>query len=86
MRLLAVVVALLATAGQMLLFLGVMTLISGGMEQTTHEVTQRIERLGDHIIRIERHTSEQALRGPHDSAADVDAETASPARSTAARS
>lgn len=56
---------LLATAGQMLLFLGVVTLISGGMEQTTHEVTQRIERLGDHIIRIERHTSEQTLRGPH---------------------
>lgn len=64
---------LLATAGQMLLFLGVVTLISGGMEQTTHEVTQRIERLGDHIIRIERHTSEQALRGPHYRAADVDA-------------
>jgi hypothetical protein len=64
---------LLATAGQMLLFLGVVTLISGGMEQTTHEVTQRIERLGDHIIRIERHTSEQALRGPHYNAADVDA-------------
>lgn len=56
---------LLATAGQMLLFLGVVTLISGGMEQTTHEVTQRIERLGDHIIRIERHTAEQSLRGPH---------------------
>ena len=56
---------LLATAGQMLLFLGVVTLISGGMEQTTHEVTQRIEQLGDHIIRIERHTADQTLRGPH---------------------
>ena len=56
---------LLATAGQMLLFLGVVTLISGGMEQTTHEVTERIERLGDHIIRIERHTADQSLRGPH---------------------
>jgi len=62
---------LLATAGQMLLFLGVVTLISGGMEQTTHEVTQRIERLGDHILRIERHTSEQALRGPHFDTADA---------------
>ena len=56
---------LLATAGQMLLFLGVVTLISGGMEQTTHAVTQRIERLGDHIIRIERHATDQSLRGPH---------------------
>lgn len=68
---------LLATAGQMLLFLGVVTLISGGMEQTTHEVTQRIELLGDHIIRIERHTSEQSLRGPHfDTTETADAEAA----------
>src|SRR5690606_37695927 len=77
---------LLATAGQMLLFLGVVTLISGGMEQTTHEVTQRIERLGDHIIRIERHTSEQALRGPHYDTADVAADASTATRSSAATS
>ena len=77
---------LVATAGQMLLFLGVVTLVSGGMEQTTHEVTQRIERLGDHIFRIERHTSEQALRGPHYNAVDADVEPASVERSSAARS
>jgi hypothetical protein len=76
---------LLATAGQMLLFLGVVTLISGGMEQTTHEVTQRIERLGDHIIRIERHTSEHALRGPHYDTAGT-ADQATPKRSSAASS
>ena len=32
---------LVSTAGQMLLFLGVVTLVSGGMQQTTHEVAQR---------------------------------------------
>jgi hypothetical protein len=73
---------LLATAGQMLLFLGVVTLISGGMEQTTHEVTQRIERLGDHIIRIERHTSEHALRGPHFETADAAADAPRAKRSS----
>ena len=56
---------LLASAGQMLLFLGVVTLVSGGMEQTTHEVSRRIEFLGDQLIRIEKHTQEQLLRGPH---------------------
>lgn len=56
---------LLASAGQMLLFLGVVTLVSGGMEQTTHEVSRRIEYLGDQLIRIEKHTQEQLLRGPH---------------------
>ncbi len=56
---------LLATAGQMLLFLGVVTLVSGGMEQTTHEVSRRIQVLGDQIVRIERHTQEQFLSGPH---------------------
>jgi hypothetical protein len=56
---------LLTTAGQMLLFLGVVTLISGGMEQTTHEVSRHIQYLGEHIIRIERNTHEHTLRGPH---------------------
>ncbi len=56
---------LLATAGQMLLFLGVVTLVSGGMEQTTHEVSRRIQVLGDQIIRIEQHAQEQLLAGPH---------------------
>lgn len=36
---------LIATAGQMLLFLGVITLVSGGMEQTTQEVASRVETL-----------------------------------------
>lgn len=45
---------LVTTAGQMLLFLGVVTLISGGMEQTSHEVSRRIESLGQKLHRIEQ--------------------------------
>lgn len=56
---------LTTTAGQMLLFLGVVTLVSGGMEQTTEEVRIRIERLGERIIRIEQIARDQALRGPN---------------------
>ncbi len=54
---------LLATAGQMLLFFGVVTLVSGGLEQTTEQVNRRIEQLGDHIIRIEQAARELSLRG-----------------------
>lgn len=54
---------LITTAGQMLLFLGVVTLVSGGMEQTTDEVKRRIEHLGDRFLRIEQATHE--LRGPY---------------------
>lgn len=54
---------LLATAGQMLLFFGVVTLVSGGLEQTTEQVNKRIEQLGDHIIRIEQAAREVSLRG-----------------------
>ena len=53
---------LVATIGQMLLFLGVVTLISGGMQQTTHEVGSRVQYLGERLIRLE---SSQPLRGPH---------------------
>jgi len=56
---------LTTTAGQMLLFLGVVTLVSGGMEQTTEEVRTRIERLGERIIRIEQFARDQALSGPY---------------------
>lgn len=55
---------LIATAGQMLLFLGVVTLVSGGMEQTTEEVSRRIDSLGDKLIRIEQASRDHALRGP----------------------
>ena len=55
---------LICTVGQMLLFMGVTTLISGGMQQTSHEVTRRVEYLGDRFLRFEQ-SAEQVLRGPH---------------------
>jgi hypothetical protein len=52
-------------AGQMILILGVVTLVSGGMEQTNEDVRVRIERLGERIIRIEHMARDHALRGPN---------------------
>ncbi len=56
---------LVTTIGQMLLFLGVVTLVSGGMEQTTEEVARRIDRLGQRIIRIEWAAGNHVLKGPN---------------------
>jgi hypothetical protein len=56
---------LTCVAGQMLLFLGVVTLVSGGIEQAGEEVKLRIERLGERMIRIEQIAREQTLRGPN---------------------
>ena len=55
---------LLTTAGQMLLFLGIVTLIAGGMERTTHEVRTRIETLSGGLHRIEQ-AQKQAMKAPH---------------------
>lgn len=55
---------LVATVGQMILLLGVVTLISGGMQQTTHEVGMRVADLGQRLGRIEE-TTEMALSAPH---------------------
>ncbi|QDT16133.1 hypothetical protein [Alienimonas californiensis] len=55
---------LLTTAGQMLLFLGIVTLIAGGMDKTTHEVRTRIETLGGSLARIEQ-AQKQAMKAPH---------------------
>ena len=60
---------LVCTAGQMLLFLGVVTLVSGGMQQTTDEVTRQVEHLDRRMIRIETSTH-TLLKGPHFAAAD----------------
>lgn len=54
---------LITTVGQMLLFLGVINLVSGGMEQSNDEVSQRIDIIGERLMRIEAATDE-ALRGP----------------------
>ncbi len=45
---------LVAAVGQMLLFLGVVTLVSGGMEQTVDEVSWRIDHLAEQILRLEQ--------------------------------
>lgn len=55
---------LVTTAGQMLLLLGVITLVSGGMQQTTHEVASRVAHLDGRMHRIET-TAHELLHGPH---------------------
>jgi hypothetical protein len=54
---------LVTTIGQMFLFLGVVTLISSGMEQTAAEVASRMETLGARLVRIE--SLQHRLAGPH---------------------
>ena len=54
---------LITTLGQMLLFLGVINMVSGGMEQSNDEVSHRIEVIGERLLRIEAATDE-VLRGP----------------------
>ena len=54
---------LVTTVAQMLLFLGVINLVSGGIEQNNDEVSRRINTLGDQLLRIEQVTSE-VLKGP----------------------
>jgi len=71
---------MLTTAGQMLLLLGIVTLISGGLEQSNDEVNTRIELLGEQMLRFERETKESLLRGPKIPAAQY-AEDAKPAES-----
>lgn len=56
---------LVVTVGQMLLFLGVVTLVSGGLEQTTQEVARQIDRLDTRLMRIEQATAAQNIRPPH---------------------
>ena len=45
---------LITTASQMLLFLGIITLVSGGLEQVSQVLTRRMDRLGDRILRFEQ--------------------------------
>lgn len=52
---------LITTVAQMLLFLGIINLVSGSMEQHNDEVARRIYSLSEHLIRIEETTAE-ALR------------------------
>ncbi|MFK7778126.1 MAG: hypothetical protein QM501_08400 [Gimesia sp.] len=45
---------LISTAGQMLLFLGVITLVSAGMEQASTSVSRRIDLLSQRILLFEK--------------------------------
>jgi hypothetical protein len=54
---------LVTTVAQMLLFLGVINLVSGGIEQNNEDVSRRISALGEQLLRIEQSTA--TLRGPH---------------------
>ena len=54
---------LVTTVAQMLLFLGVINLVSGGIEQNNEDVARRISALGEQLLRIEQSTA--TLRGPH---------------------
>lgn len=68
---------LVTTVAQMMLFLGVINLVSGGIEQNNDDVSVRINTLGEQLMRIEQVT-EQALRGPKIPAsryADPDSQT-----------
>lgn len=58
---------LVTTVAQMMLFLGVINLVSGGIEQNNEDVSTRINTLGEQLMRIEQVT-EQALKGPKISA------------------
>lgn len=68
---------MLTTAGQMLLLLGIVTLISGGLDQANSEVNTRIQVLGEQMLRFERETKQHFLRGPKISAGQY-AENAKP--------
>jgi hypothetical protein len=54
---------LVSTVGQMFLFLGVLTLVSSGLEQTTAEVARRIDALGEKLFCAEL-DSRELSRGP----------------------
>ena len=54
---------LVTTVAQMLLFLGVINLVSGGIEQNNDDVSHRINTLSEQLVRMQEVT-EEVLRGP----------------------
>ena len=53
---------LVTTVAQMLLFLGVINLVSGGIEQNNDDVSRRINTLGEQLLRIEQVTADAMKR------------------------
>ncbi|MFH1303843.1 MAG: hypothetical protein ABIK07_22520 [Planctomycetota bacterium] len=76
---------LISTAGQMLLFLGVITLVSAGMEQASTSVSRRIDRLGQRIFLFEQAMMEQRESQKHRRAAPQPPQTDVSAPETASR-
>lgn len=66
---------LVATGGQILLFLGVVTLISKGMEQTTEDISQQVRGLHERLLRIEQAESNDVVSPPHTNTAAVASDT-----------
>lgn len=59
---------LLTTVGQMLLYLGVVTLVASGLEQTTDAVTRQLHQMGRKIERLETATRNRPVRSIRDAA------------------
>jgi len=75
---------LVSTAGQMMLFLGIITLVSGGMEHTAEQMRSEIRMLGDKLVRIEQASRDHALKGPSIRAEQFAADRPQPPVPTAA--
>ena len=79
---------LIATGGQMLLFLGIVTLVSSGLEQTNEDVNRQIDELArglsEQLSRIEMNGSGRygtTSHSRHTAANTTDSRTTQPARS-----
>lgn len=59
---------LLTTVGQMLLYLGVVTLVATGLEQTTDAVTLQMRQMGDKLERLEAASNMRNARPRRDAA------------------
>ncbi len=59
---------LLTTVGQMLLYLGVVTLVASGLEQTTDAVTLQLQQMGHKLERLETASRAQRSHSIRDAA------------------
>jgi len=75
---------LIATGGQMLLFLGLIMLVSSGLEQTSEDVHRQVRALGDQLHRIENAHLAVAPRSGQDGRSTKDARLADGSQTAAA--
>ena len=76
---------LISTAGQMLLFLGVITLVSAGMEQASTSVSRRIDSLSQRIFLFEKALLKQRESQKHQSTVTQQPQSNASAHETASR-